>query len=193
VCASPHSVSLTVTGIDRAVVLQPAVGILLRLGFACPLEVPVSCVLITDVITTGSSSMLSSVTSSDPVNTASGNCSLVVSITRSRRLRRLSGVSGNGDTVVVTLNVGVSDDEALAALLRGRNDSASTLHAFIVSAAESQGVPLEAVSVTSSKVSFGSTSSAATDSSSAASEFATGPVVGAAAGGILSCLSCSCC
>lgn len=186
--------------------LQPAVGVLLRLGFACPLAIPVSCVLVINVSATTSQPHIS-VSFNDPVNIAAGNCSQVSagssSSISSRQLRSLVGSgTGSGDTVVVFLSVGFfgaagrvcprADDKGTSwgggagvSGGGGGGATASSLDAFIV-AAGAAGISAEAASLICDA---GSTGASVTSGSPPppAPGIGVGAIVGAAVGGCLIC------
>lgn len=181
-------------------------GILLRLGFACPLAVPISCVLITNVSTT--SKLVSpphfALPVNHPVNDATGNCSMISFGASSKLLRSLSSGAG-GDIVVVTLNIGFSvastkicpqtvSNGTIAAASGTSLDvsdgaaAVGSLDKFIV-ATGAAGISADPVSlVCDAGPSTGSVASESGSAPSPASEFGLGATIGAAVGGFFLCV-----
>lgn len=147
--------------------LEPSVGVLLRLSFACSLGVPLSCVTITSVNTTivsrsggaaNVSAAYSPVPSGAPVNAATGNCS-AVNAAAGRRSLADAGSPSAQPSVAVTLSVGVPSSRAgaLAALVTTTGDASgvagspgSPFAAFAQGGAAAAGVSPAAVALSGS-------------------------------------------
>lgn len=166
--------------ITPAAISTPSVGLLIRLGIACYINVPVSTVFINGITvfnaTTGNSTVIS-VALTDPVNTATGSCSLL-NTTQARRLlksyaeeaaagRRLVGTSSTKVNMGVNVYTAPTDSPSTSSQVLSIQSSLSPLLSatgsnltvgggsilstvfgtFLSSAANASGVPLSSVSI----------------------------------------------
>lgn len=206
--APPQPVTIYVRGINTSVVLDPAVGVLLRLAFACPLGVPLPCVTIDDVYSTSADTadavnatwQATEVAPSNPVNVAYANCTGIgASSVGGRSLLRTilgrdlgTGASGTG-RVAVVLSLGVSSSLSASIntlLLLGGTGSGSgsgsggSFTPFINAGATASGVTPASVQISAGPGAGGGGGAGAADAPATIAGVSITPiVVGAVLGG----------